>query len=154
MKIRAICNDFFPSFSRWLLFFLFYERIDNGSSDPREKPTKTEAPKRRRGNEDRFTAHGTRRWTSGKKVGQTAQLPLGTCSAPLPERFSRISYSLRATWRARTSFLNRQTSIKLGGSNQQNFHAHMSFSRVINYSVDYQLSRIDYQSSVNDHQTK
>ncbi|KYN40645.1 hypothetical protein ALC56_04954 [Trachymyrmex septentrionalis] len=36
---------------------------------PREKPTKTEALKRRHGNEDRFTAHGVRGWTSKKKVG-------------------------------------------------------------------------------------
>ncbi|EGI65428.1 hypothetical protein G5I_06099 [Acromyrmex echinatior] len=35
---------------------------------PREKPTKTEALKRRHGNEDRFTAHGVRGWTSKKKV--------------------------------------------------------------------------------------
>ncbi|KYM81480.1 hypothetical protein ALC53_08044 [Atta colombica] len=35
---------------------------------PREKPMKTEALKRRHGNEDRFMAHDIRGWTSKKKV--------------------------------------------------------------------------------------
>jgi hypothetical protein len=94
MKTRAICNDFFPPFLAARFSCYFASALITVHLTPREKPTKTEAPKRRHGNEDRFTAHDARGWTSGKKVGQTAQLPLGTCSALLPERFSRISRHL------------------------------------------------------------
>lgn len=75
---------------------------------PREKPTKTEAPEEE-----------TRKWGSlyGTRCSRMDELEqdrpnytaaLSTCNAPLPERFSSISRSLGATWRARASFLNRR----------------------------------------------
>lgn len=97
MKIRDMRNDFFRPF----LGTRFSSYFASALITVHLTPTKTEALKRKWG-----SLYGSRmdEW----EEGQTTQLPLGTCSAPLPERFSLISRSLGATWRARASFLNRQ----------------------------------------------
>lgn len=82
MKICAICNVFFFSyFSQCSLFFLFCKRVDNGSSDPKRETDENRSPEEE-----------TRKWGSlygtwfedgqaRRRSSQTAQLPLGTCSA-------------------------------------------------------------------------
>lgn len=73
---RDVQRFFLAFSSNARVSFYFTSALITVHLTPREKPMKTEAPRRRRGNEDHFTAHDVRRWTSGKKIGRTTQLPL------------------------------------------------------------------------------
>lgn len=85
--------------------FTVDQLIDNGSSDPKRETNENRSP----GGDIRkwgslYSAHRIR-VAEPKKVGQTAQLPLGTCIALLPDSLLHFQVSSGYTW---TSFLNTQ----------------------------------------------
>lgn len=95
----ANTHDFFVPLSRRSIFLIALQltsSVDNGSSDPERGTNENRGSERRRGNEDLFTGVGERE--EGRSSCTAALRHVH--SILLPEWFSYISSSLRATWRS------------------------------------------------------